>query len=189
MRRGAHCWPGLPRCCRRKVSLRAFAIVLGSLCLAGFQETARAGQFLPAVNYPVGEDPFFVAVGDFNRDGVPDLAVANAAQGQPEGSISILLGKGNGTFEAAKNYDSGGAEPSALAVGDFNADGKLDLAVANRGGDGAENLSVLLGNGDGTLRAPQSYPLGFEPQAVATADFNGDGKLDLAVASDVSEVK
>jgi hypothetical protein len=189
MRREPGCWPFLARYCRRRW-LRTFALLFGLLWLAGFQEPARAGQFFPAVNYPVGQDPFFVVVGDFNRDGVPDLAVANAAQGQPEGSISILLGKGNGMFQAAKNHDSGGAEPSALAVGDFNADGKLDLAVANRaGGGGPENLSVLLGNGDGTLRAPQSYTVGFEPQAVATEDLDGDGKLDLAVASDVSEVK
>jgi hypothetical protein len=154
-----------------------------SLCFVAYQPPASAGQFLPAVNYPVGTNPFAVAVGDFNRDGIPDLAVANAFQVSPEGTISILLGNGDGTFQTALNFNSGGAEPSKLAVGDFNADGKLDLAVANYGGGGANNVSVLLGNGDGTFKPAVSYMTGPMPSSVAAADFNGDGKLDLAVTN------
>ena len=71
-----------------------------------------------------------------------------------------------------------GTNPSSVAVGDFNGDGKLDLAVANEGGN---NVSILLGNGNGTFKAAVNYGTGTAPGAVAVGDFNGDGKLDLVV--------
>jgi hypothetical protein len=77
-----------------------------------------------------------VAVGDFNGDGVLDLAVANVFS-----NVSVLLGNGDGTFQAAQNFGAGGG-PFSVAVGDFNGDGVLDLAVANRG----SNVSVLINN-------------------------------------------
>jgi hypothetical protein len=93
-------------------------------------------------------------VGDFNGDGTPDLAVANY-----DGTVSILLGKGDGTFQAAQSYllgNPGDIYPS-VAVGDFNGDGHTDIAVANSIYTGAGNfdrgyVSVLLGNGDGTFQ-------------------------------------
>ena len=114
-----------------------------------------------------------MAVGDFNGDGKPDLAVTNA-----NSSISVLLGNGDGTFQAAVNYGVGSGS-SSVAVGDFNGDGKLDLAVAN----GNSSISVLLGNGDGTFQAAVNYGVGSGSSSVAVGDFNGDGKLDLAVAN------
>jgi hypothetical protein len=100
------------------------------------------GTFLPAVNYAAGNGPSAVAVGDFNGDGKPDLAVANLGPDSytTYGSVSILLGRGNGTFLPAVNYAAGNG-PSAVAVGDFNGDGFRDLAVAN---SGSNDVSILL---------------------------------------------
>jgi hypothetical protein len=90
-----------------------------------------------------------------------------------------LLGNGDGTFQAAENYDVGG-NPDSVAVGDFTGNGKLDLAVANFL---SNTVSILLGNGDGTFQSASSYSVGFGPDAVAVGNFNRDGHLDLAVAN------
>jgi hypothetical protein len=125
-------------------------------------------------------------LGDFNGDGKLDLVVANSGGGVGAGNVSVLLGNGDGTFQAAANYDAG-TTPLSVAVGDFNRDGKLDLVVASRGSfannytDGS--VSVLLGNGDGTFQAPGAYGPVVTPNSVAVGDFNGDGNPDLAVAT------
>jgi FG-GAP-like repeat len=127
--------------------------------------------------------PTSVAVGDFNGDGHLDLAVAVdvSSPGGSSSAFQVLLGNGDGTFSGAQTaYGyAGGYDPGFVALGDFNGDGHLDLAVANRAG----TLSILLGNGDGTLQAAQSYAVGFPASSIAVGDFNGDGHLDLAVAS------
>jgi hypothetical protein len=122
-----------------------------------------------------------VAVGDFNGDGKLDVAVAN----QTSNNVSILLGDGQGRLSPAPGspFVVGGIRPTALAVGDFNGDGKLDVAVANPAGG---NVSVLLGDGRGGLHAAAGSPFsdgGLHPVALAAGDFNGDGKLDVAVAN------
>ena len=132
------------------------------------------GTFQAAQNFRVGRDPDSVAVADFNRDGKPDLAVANG----DSQSVSVLLGNGDGTFQAAQNAYPG-VTPGSVAVGDFNGDGVPDLAVANVS---YFRVSVLLGNGDGTFQAKRDYPA-VGAWAVAVGDFNGDGTLDLAVSS------
>jgi uncharacterized protein (UPF0548 family) len=140
------------------------------------------GTFKPAFNYASDLAPQSVAVGDFNGDGKPDLAVANYGSSGPaftNGSVSLLMGNGDGTFQAAVNY-AAGLNPISVAVSDFNGDGKLDLVVAN---SGSTNTSVLLGNGDGTFRPAVSYGAETAPYSVASGDFNGDGKLDLVVAN------
>jgi len=116
-----------------------------------------------------------VAIGDLNGDGKPDLAVAN----ESGGSVSVLLGNGDGTFGAKSDYGAGSL-PSSVAIGDLNGDGKPDLAVANES-DGT--VSVLLGNGNGTFGAKSDYATGRNPYSVAIGDLNGDGKPDLAVAN------
>jgi hypothetical protein len=151
------------------------------LCCVALQQAAYAGQFSPAVNYPAGTNSFGIAVGDFNRDGIPDLAVANAGYA---GTVSILLGNGDGTFRASREFDAGGSETTTVAVGDFNGDGKPDLVVANyAGGGGPSNVAVLSGNGDGTFMPAVVYTAGISPLFVAVADFNGDGNLDFVAGS------
>ncbi len=85
-------------------------------------------------------------------------------------------------FGPAQQY-AAGTEPASVAVGDFNGDAHLDLAVAN---SGSNNVSVLLGNCDGTFQAPQNFAADAIPSSVAVGDFNGDAKLDLAVANALS---
>jgi hypothetical protein len=138
------------------------------------------GTFLPAKGYAAGDNPWSVAVGDFNGDGVPDLAVANSAVLGGTPSVSILLGQGDGTFLPAVNY-AAGQRSYSVAVGDFNGDGKQDLAVANAWP--SNTVSVLLGNGDGTFLPALSSPAPGNPWSVAVGDFNGDGVPDLAVAN------
>ena len=96
----------------------------------------------------------------------------------------MLLGNGDGTFQAAESFPAG-AGPTALVVGDFNGDGRLDVAVADAG-DGirhGQGVSILLGNGDGTFQAPVFYAAGSFPSSIVAGDFTGNGVLDLAVAN------
>jgi len=142
------------------------------------------GTFNTAVSYAVERYPFSVTSGDFNGDGHLDLAVANFddTAGLVSDHVSVLLGNGDGTFNAAVNYDPG-SRPRSVITGDFNEDGKLDLATANENSD---NVSILIGNGNGTFRAAVNYAAGDFPMSVTAGDFNQDGHLDLAVANDVS---
>ncbi len=111
---------------------------------------ASLGLKTPVV-YTPGTSLVPIAVGDFNGDGKPDLVTANdTAPGNVESTVSILLGNGDGTFQTAMNF-AAGMGPRSIAVGDFNGDGKTDLAVSNTG---AGTVSILLGNGDGTFRDP-----------------------------------
>ena len=139
------------------------------------------GTFQAALSYGVGRAPVSVTSADFNGDGKLDLVAANGSFDTfaPEGSVSVLLGNGDGTFQAAVNYDVGFL-PLSVMSGDFNGDGKLDLAVANQK---SNSVSVLLGNGDGTFRVAVSYSAGTGPASVTSGDFNGDGKLDLVTAN------
>ncbi len=146
--------------------------VSGTPGCQGVSFTAPAGSPIA-----VGNAPRAIALGDFNNDGKPDLAVANSGAN----NITILLGNGSGGFAAAAASPGTGLAPGSVVVGDFNTDGKLDLAVAN---SASNNVTILLGNGDGSFTAAAASPgTGNNPSAVAVGDFNGDGKLDLATAN------
>jgi len=135
------------------------------------------GNFTSA-SYPVGGHyPSVVAVGDFNGDGKLDLVVACSFIAPS--SVFILLGDGNGGFTQVSSSVVGDT-PESTAVGDFNGDGNLDLAVANRF---SGSLSILLGDGTGNFSSASSPATGASPSSVAAGDFNGDGKLDLAVTN------
>lgn len=143
------------------------------------------GTFTPTAASPsTGFAPIGIAVGDFNEDGIPDLAVANACGadnvcGGSNGTVTILLGNGDGTFTAAASPVVGEG-PFGIAVADFNGDGNLDLAVANYT---SGTVTILLGKGDGTFTATaSSLTVGMQPEIPVAADFNGDGVPDLAVA-------
>jgi hypothetical protein len=133
------------------------------------------GSFQPAVNYPVGNGPMSLQVGDVNNDGKLDLLVVNVS----DNTLGILLGNGDGTFQPQKLTSISGGVLS-LAVGDFNGDGKLDVAIGVLLPlIGNYAVAVLLGKGDGTFQSSVTYPVTEQPSAIAAADFNNDGKLDL----------
>jgi hypothetical protein len=155
-------------------------MALAALALLALETPRAQPGFQAPLSFETGQIPVFVAVGDFNGDGIPDLATAN----QGDNIVSILLGRGDGTFQPAVNY-AAGTGPACVVVADFNRDGKLDLAMAtSRWQPSSGAVSVLLGNGDGTFLGPVSYATGGEnPQSLAVGDFNGDGVPDLAVAN------
>jgi FG-GAP-like repeat len=126
----------------------------------------------------------YVTAGDFNGDGVLDLAVSNIDL--LGGSISILLGNGDGTFLLSRSYPFS-FYPGRIAAADFNGDGKLDLAVFDFLSSG-NSMAILLGNGDGSFQPKVDYPVGVSPVDFALGDYNGDGIVDIAVADSSGSV-
>lgn len=141
------------------------------------------GSFQPKVNYPgcpVGYATKIV-LDDFNRDGNTDVALG-CTDGSSQGGLVILLGNGNGTFGSPVEYASG--DVAGLAAGDFNGDGILDFVVTDRT---QTDVTVFLGNGNGTFQAGVKVFTGISmPSNVVVADFNGDGKDDIAYAVDTA---
>jgi hypothetical protein len=132
--------------------------------------------------YPSGAGADIVRRGDFNNDGIPDIITGNNGGGSGNG-VSVNLGKGDGRFQPPINSGAG-IGTFDMAIGDFNRDGKLDVALAGYGSSNQGLLNILLGNGDGSFRLVSSIPLSSIPESVTTADFDNDGKLDLAVGMD-----
>jgi hypothetical protein len=140
------------------------------------------GTFQTPVAYgSAGLYPNFVATGDVNADGKLDLLVTNYCSDSTctTSSVAVLLGNGDGTFQAPVAYLTGGLNPFSVSLGDMNGDGKPDLVISNSR-PGA--IAVLLGNGDGTFQTATVYPSGGDGAGItALADVNGDGKLDVLV--------
>ncbi len=164
---------------RNLLSLGLVGLALLGVSREGYGATIG---FKPAVNYTVGTAPRAVASGDFNGDGKMDLVIAN--NGDPtandDGGVSILLGNGDGTFQAPKNVvvvKNPCPTYACLATADYNGDGRLDLVLLNTN----DTLSVFLGNGDGTFQAHADYATGNGPTALRLGDVNGDHRPDLIV--------
>jgi uncharacterized repeat protein (TIGR01451 family) len=118
----------------------------------------------------------YMTVADFNRDGNLDIATAD----RDRTTVTMVLGTGLGTFSSPISFDSGSEYPLDIATGDFNSDGKIDLAVAHASSSGP-GTTVLFGDGAGGFSTPTTVVSNFAGDSLAIADFNTDGKADLAV--------
>jgi hypothetical protein len=160
----------------RSVSLRPTALV--AFFGVMLQTFASAAAFKGPSTFGTHLAPISIAVADFNGDGNLDIAVANRSSND----ISVLLGKGNGTFAAEVKYSAGtgGPDPDSIVAADVNGDGKPDLIVADLG---TKSISVFINTGTGTFNPAVIYKVGNSPTAVAVADLNGDTFPDIAVTN------
>lgn len=167
-----HPQPVLARLASIAVALLSTRLVRNDQVLAA---ECSALSFAAPRAFGVGTYPQSVTVDDFDGDNNADLVVANAGSG----NVSVLLGQGDGTFQAAVNY-AAGTNPQFVAVGDFRSVGRSELAVANLL---SGNISILLAQGDGSFQSAVNFAVRTNPQSVAVGDFNGDGKPDLVTAN------
>ncbi|HEV2425510.1 MAG TPA: choice-of-anchor D domain-containing protein [Terriglobia bacterium] len=194
-------WNGSPRTTTFITTSKLTAAILGSdVATAGTSSVTVTSQgttsntvLIPVTNptssllfsggtaFATGTGPYGLVSADFNRDGKLDLAIANSSSN----TVSVLLGNGDGTFQSHVDYATG-QDPVFVATGDFNTDGIIDLAVINTNCATQQNCpagsaSILLGNGDGTFEPHVDYDTAPFSYSIDTADFNRDGRLDLAV--------
>lgn len=167
-----------PRAGLQRLAALAASAGLLAVCVAGAGAAGDADpSFAPGGGLSVGYNPI-VAVADVNRDGKPDLAVANRASN----AVTILLGAGASGFRTAAGSPTPvGGSPASLAVADLDRDGTADLAVAN---GGSSEITLLLGNGTGRFRAAATSPLALAGLAgpLNAPDLDGDGDVDLVAS-------
>lgn len=145
------------------------------------------GTFQAVKQYKGGACAYQAAAGDFNHDGKIDLVLANGGcgSGSETNQFTVLLGNGDGSFQPPVAY-ADNAPPYQVAVGDFNRDGNLDVAVVLNAGTNVRNgeVDIYLGNGDGTFTKSKAFPSSSDFGGVIVTDFNNDGFLDIATAGE-----
>src|SRR5215475_8130444 len=173
---------------RRVVGAMVWGIMLASLLVSGRAVAQESVSFMAGRVILTTGNPVSLAGGDFTGDHLPDLVVATLRTTIPPspptgpvpvGDVTIYRGMGDGSFAALPPAVTG-ISPRALAVGDVNADGQPDVAVATASPNG---LIMLLGRGDGTLQALPFAALVGLPAVLALGDVNGDGRLDVVVVT------
>jgi FG-GAP-like repeat len=151
--------------------LSAAALLLPTFTALLAQEPVIA----PATRYPANLSSVLVA--DLNSNNAPEIIGLD----NTSNAVVVLKNLGNGKYGAATYYAISGP-PSGIAIGDFNADGKLDVAVTLGAYNAADGkVAVFRGNGDGTLQLPVYYPVSIPANSIAVADFNNDNRPDIAV--------
>jgi len=150
-------------------------IIYGVWCFANVNGNGNGTFGGPTLN-AIGSNPLSVVVGPFNANGYPDIVVADSGAD----NVTVFQNNSQGYFFPGSVSYNTGTTPVAMAVGDFNGDGFLDLAVVNKG---SGNVTILLGQGNDTLTAGATIPVGHAPTSIAVGDFNGDGIADLAVVN------
>jgi len=135
------------------------------------------GTFLPRRDYETGAGSVAIATGDLNGDGAPDLVTANNGSDSDAGTVSVLLGRGDGSFLPKQDYPAG-EETLSVAIGDVNGDHKPDVVTA-----GGSTVSVFLNAGNGSLQPKVDYVAGSGAASVALVDVDGDGHLDVVTAN------
>jgi hypothetical protein len=135
-----------------------------------------SGHFVQQTPFAGGDDGWVVGVADVNGDGILDVLFEGEAEGS--GAVQVCLGNGDGTFTLIYQANENNSDGDPIGIGDFNGDGKLDIAVTDD-----YQIDVYLGNGDGTFQpfVPYACPLGYCYGSITAVDLNGDGKLDLLV--------
>ena len=160
----------------RLPALSGLCLIAVAACFAVAAPAAFAAPLFDArIDYNTGLSPQSAISADFNGDDKADLATANSSSH----TVSILLGNGDGGFEAENQFPTG-SFPSSVTSEDFNGDQKPDLAVTN---ENADTVSILLGNGDGGFAAKTDFPSGSTPLSIATGYFNADNHPDLVTAN------
>ncbi len=168
-----------------RVRITSTLIAACLLLLIPGRVSAQSPNFLSGRNFPASQSDttaLLTVEGDFNGDGKPDLITVTSSL--HDYTLSVLLGNGDGTFQAPVTIGPGPSQGiAAIEMGDFNGDGNLDFVFTTGPGN---TISVYLGNGDGTFQAPVTTTLASPPQladGLAVGDFNGDGKADVALTA------